>query len=172
MTKPTTSDPAAQVQLRSFSQSLPMTLLLAREAVMNRFRGSLHRFDVTEQQWRVLRAVQAMPGIEITELAKATSLLAPSLSRILRDLEARGLVLRRQSPSDMRRALISLAPDGERLIQAIAPYSEAAYAEIWETYGPERMEELQRLLKELADRLNALPPPDLDGVPSPAADER
>lgn len=77
-------DPAAQsatrVRLREFSRSLPMALLRAREAVMRHFRPSLRAFDVTEQQWRVLRALSAIPEIEVTELANATFLLAPSLS--------------------------------------------------------------------------------------------
>ena len=43
--------------MRTFSQSLPMALLRAREAVMRRFRPGLRCHGVTEQQWRVLRAL-------------------------------------------------------------------------------------------------------------------
>jgi homoprotocatechuate degradation regulator HpaR len=135
-----------------------MSLLLAREAVMNRFRSSLHLFNITEQQWRVLRALNAVSEIEVTELANATSLLAPSLSRILRDLEARKLVVRRRAPDDHRRALISISPSGLTLIDAVAPYSEEIYAEVTETFGADKMETLQALLKELTEALNALPP--------------
>ncbi|MGH7006661.1 MAG: hypothetical protein ACREIP_22160, partial [Alphaproteobacteria bacterium] len=38
--------------MRAFSRSLPMQLLRAREAVMQRFRPMLHQHGVTEQQWR------------------------------------------------------------------------------------------------------------------------
>lgn len=151
--------PSVNVKLRSFSRSLPMSLLLAREAVMNRFRSSLHLFNITEQQWRVLRALNAVTEIEVTDLAKATSLLAPSLSRILRDLEARKLIVRRRAPGDQRRALISISPSGLTLIDSVAPYSEAIYAEVTETFGAEKMATLQALLKELTESLNALPPP-------------
>ena len=150
--------PSVHVKLRSFSRSLPMSLLLAREAVMNRFRSSLHLFNITEQQWRVLRALNAVSEIEVTELANATSLLAPSLSRILRDLEARKLVVRRRAPDDHRRALISISASGLTLIDAVAPYSEEIYAEVTETFGADKMETLQALLKELTEALNALPP--------------
>lgn len=145
------------VKLRSFSRSLPMTLLLAREAVMNRFRSSLHLFNLTEQQWRVLRALNAVQEIEVTDLANATSLLAPSLSRILRDLEARGLIRRRSDPADLRRALISISDTGLKVIAAVAPYSEEIYAEVEAAFGAERMETLQVLLKELTDTLDQLP---------------
>lgn len=146
------------VKLRSFSRSLPMTLLLAREAVMNRFRSSLNLFNLTEQQWRVLRALNAVDEIEVTELAAATSLLPPSLSRILRDLEARHLLKRQPDPEDLRRSLISISPEGLTLIAAVAPYSEEIYAEVETAFGRENMETLQALLKELTATLNRLPP--------------
>ena len=153
----TAPKPAVNVKLRSFSKSLPMTLLLAREAVMNRFRPALNMFNITEQQWRVLRALSSIKEIEVMELAKVTYLLAPSLSRILRDMEGRGLVERRQAPDDLRRSLISISPNGLKLIDAVAPYSESIYAEIAETFGKQNMEALQQFCRELTESLNALP---------------
>lgn len=148
------------VKLWSFSKSLPMTLLLAREAVMHRFRSSLHLFNITEQQWRVLRALNTVPQIEVTALAKATYLLAPSLSRILKDLEARGLIERRSAETDMRKSMIAISEDGIRLIDAVAPYSEEIYREITSTFGEEKLAQLQDLLKELTRVTNGLPPVD------------
>ena len=81
--------------LREFSRSLPMSLLRAREAVMRQFRPSLRANGLTEQQWRILRALSSVETIEVTELARLAFLLGPSLSRILRDLEARQLVERK-----------------------------------------------------------------------------
>ncbi|SMH54107.1 homoprotocatechuate degradation operon regulator HpaR [Mesorhizobium australicum] len=153
-----TWDRPANVKLRSFSKSLPMSLLLAREAVMQRFRTSLHLFNITEQQWRVLRALSSINEIEVTALAKVTYLLTPSLSRILKDIESRGYIIRRPAPDDMRRALISISPQGLTLIDAVAPYSEGIYGEIYNAFGKERMDLLQQLLKELTETLNALPP--------------
>jgi len=58
-----TSSPARRVPMREFSRSLPMSLLRAREAVMRQFRPSLRRHDLTEQQWRILRALAAIDAI-------------------------------------------------------------------------------------------------------------
>lgn len=151
------------VKLRSFSKSLPMSLLLAREAVMQRFRSSLHLFNITEQQWRVLRALNTVPEIEVTALAKATYLLAPSLSRILKDLEARRLIVRKSAARDMRKSLIAISPEGVKLIEAVAPYSEEIYREITANFGEEKLAQLQELLKELTRVTNALPPVDHSG---------
>src|SRR5580700_11860379 len=113
--------------MREFSRSLPMSLLRAREAVMRQFRPSLRRHDLTEQQWRILRALAAIDTIEVTELARTAFLLGPSLSRILRDLEARQLIERKAAKSDLRRAVVSITPNGLKLIEAVAPSSEAIY---------------------------------------------
>src|ERR1700740_3545620 len=105
------------VPMREFSRSLPMSLLRAREAVMRQFRPSLRRHDLTEQQWRILRALADIDAIEFTELAHTAFLLAPSLSRILRDLEARGLVERKTAETDLRRGLVSISDKGLRLME-------------------------------------------------------
>src|ERR1051326_7374028 len=91
---------AHRVPMREFSRSLPMSLLRAREAVMRQFRPSLRRHELTEQQWRILRALSATDAIEVTELARTAFLLGPSLSRILRDLEGRRLIERRTDAVD------------------------------------------------------------------------
>src|SRR5690348_17254532 len=86
-----------RVPMRDFSRSLPMALLRARESVMRHFRPSLRAHGLTEQQWRILRALASSGDIEVTELARLAYLLGPSLSRILRDLEARRLIADRKS---------------------------------------------------------------------------
>ena len=141
--------------MRGFSQSLPMALLRARESVMRRFRPALRDRGVTEQQWRILRALAHSGSLEVTALAEATFLLAPSLSRILPDLESRGLISRRQMDSDLRRALVSLEPKGLKLIAAHAPDSEGVYDRIARSFGQERLDQLFTLLRELEETLAA-----------------
>ncbi|MEZ0168504.1 homoprotocatechuate degradation operon regulator HpaR [Microvirga sp. TS319] len=148
-----TDQSGARVRIRHFSKSLPMSLLRAREAVMRHFRASLRRFGITEQQWRVLRALSSQESLEVTALAEATFLLPSSLSRILKDLDDRGLILRRTSSSDMRRGIVSISPQGLDLIERAGVESEAIYREISGRYGSERLSELQSLLRQLEECL-------------------
>lgn len=140
--------------MRAFSKSLPMELLRAREAVMRRFRPALRSHGVTEQQWRILRALAHAGPLEVSELARATCLLAPSLSRILPDMEGRQLISRRQADSDLRRSIISLERKGLRLIATHAPSSEEIYEVIARAFGMERLTQLFTLLGELEETLN------------------
>ena len=142
-----------RLPMREFSRSLPMSLLRAREAVMRQFRPSLRNHGLTEQQWRILRALTAVEAIEVTELARMAFLLGPSLSRILRDLEARQLVERKTAEVDQRRAMVSISAKGLKLIEAVAPTSEAIYAEITRRFGARRLSELQEMLAVLENSL-------------------
>src|SRR6195256_2893119 len=145
-----------RVPMRDFSRSLPMSLLRAREAVMRQFRPSLRNHGLTEQQWRILRALTAVETIEVTELARTAFLLGPSLSRILRDLEARHLIERRTAKADLRRGVVSISPKGLKLIEAVAPNSEAIYAEITSRFGARKLAELQDMLGALERSLAAM----------------
>ena len=142
--------------MRDFSRSLPMSLLRAREAVMRQFRPSLRHHGLTEQQWRILRALAAVETIEVTELARTAFLLGPSLSRILRDLEARHLIERRVGEADLRRAVVSISAKGLKLIEAVAPSSEAIYAAITRRYGARKLSELQDMLGMLEHSLSGM----------------
>ena len=140
---------ARQVPMRDFSRSLPMSLLRAREAVMRQFRPNLREHGLTEQQWRILRALAAIEAAEVTELARTAFLLGPSLSRILRDLEARNLIERETAKTDQRRSMVSISKEGVKLMAAVAPSSEAIYAEITQRFGARKLAELQEMLGQL-----------------------
>lgn len=135
--------------MRDFSRSLPMSLLRAREAVMRQFRPNLREHGLTEQQWRILRALASIEAAEVTELARTAFLLGPSLSRILRDLEARNLIERKTAKADQRRSMVSISKEGVKLMASVAPSSEAIYAEITSRFGARKLAELQEMLGQL-----------------------
>ncbi|WP_233022405.1 homoprotocatechuate degradation operon regulator HpaR [Rhodopseudomonas boonkerdii] len=157
MTSAGKSRAPAKIPMRDFSQSLPMSLLRAREGVMRHFRPSLRAHDLTEQQWRILRALAAHGEIEVTELARVAFLLGPSLSRILRDLEQRKVIARRLLKSDLRRSIVSITPKGLKLIETVAPVSEAIYGEMTKRFGARKLADLQAMLHELETCLRAMP---------------
>lgn len=150
------AEPLAAIPMRDFSRSLPMSLLRARESVMRQFRPVLRSHGLTEQQWRILRALTAIGQAEVSELARLTFLLGPSLSRILRDLASRGLIECRTADNDLRRTVVALSPQGLKLIELVAPSSEAIYAEISRRFGVRRLAELQEMLFVLEESLAAM----------------
>jgi len=147
---------ADPVPMRPFTQSLPMALLLAREATMQHFRPLLSDNDVTEQQWRVMRALASRDDpFEVTELAQRTALLPPSVSRIVANLQDRGLIARTKVKHDQRRARLQLSRSGKALVRRVAPESEAVYNEIEERFGATRLADLMAELRDLTEIVGA-----------------
>ncbi|MFT4583608.1 MAG: homoprotocatechuate degradation regulator HpaR [Gammaproteobacteria bacterium] len=132
-----------------------MALLNTREVVMSQFRPVLRSYQLTEQQWRVIRALVEVDKVEVTELAKRSFILSPSLSRILQKLTERGLVKRHVVASDQRRSLISITTRGRTLFETIAPQSEVQYAHIETVFGVKKLAQLHALLTELGGALAA-----------------
>lgn len=146
---PSVANSALDAGLRPLRRSLPMTLLRAREAVMERFRGMLRDNGLTEQQWRVIRVLAEREPLEVSDLAAHSFLLPPSLSRILRFLAARRLIKRRALNADQRRHEVSLTAAGRRLFRRVAPSSEAIYRELEQAFGEKNLEQLYALLSDL-----------------------
>jgi homoprotocatechuate degradation regulator HpaR len=135
--------------MRRFSESLPMLLLRARETALARFRPILHRHGLTEQQWRVLRALNDLGELTAAGLAQECAILAPSMTRILRRLTADGLLRATRSRDDQREVRVRLTPKGQRLVEQIGPQVELEYAEICDRLGAETLDSLYEGLEEL-----------------------
>ena len=139
--------------MRDLEQSLPLKLLKAREAVMGRFRPNLNAHEITDQQWRVLRALVEYDELSAGDLAKLVTLLMPSLTRILQALEARKLVKRERSAEDKRLVKVRITASGRKLFDSIAPNSEKQYRAIEMALGDARY---RRLMAELDDLILTL----------------
>jgi len=140
--------------LGDIEDALPVTLLRAREAVMNRFRPVLNKHGITEQQWRVLRALEKhAETVDASQLARSCCLLMPSLTRIVRGLETDGLLRRQAHATDRRRLRISITAKGRRLVDQVAPEMLQRRKSLYAEIGPERVRALQSQLDALSSAL-------------------
>jgi homoprotocatechuate degradation regulator HpaR len=128
-----------------------MLLLRARESTMEHFRPILNENGVTEQQWRTIRALYELGESNAQDLAQASSILSPSLSRIISRLVADGIVKRTVSPEDQRESILTLTAKGKKLHDKIGTPVEERYKEIQQRLCPEKLAQLYDLLNELAD---------------------
>ena len=151
MDKPESKPVGGAEKFGPTSRSLPIALLRARERIMVPIREMLQQSGLSEQQWRVLRVVDEAGKIEQTAIAQAACLQLPSLTRILRSMEADGLVFRQTDPADRRRTLVSLTPDGEAVIRRHLSRNAEIFTTIETEFGREKLDLLLDLLAELQD---------------------
>jgi homoprotocatechuate degradation regulator HpaR len=154
----TQSGVAAAARMPTFSRSLPMLLLWAREAMMQRFRPEMHARGLTDQQWRIIRALVDAQSCEIYELAARCCMHPASLSRLLPKLAAKGIVARTTKAKDQRCVIVSLTPQGRKLFENGIAGSNRIYAQLARDVGAERIEHVTQVLEELIASLDAKSP--------------
>lgn len=137
--------------IRRFSDSLPMLLLRAREGALARLRPVLHAHGLTEQQWRVLRALQDLGELSAAGLANECSILAPSMTRIVRKLAGHGLLVTQRSARDQRELKVTLSSAGRELVAELEPQIEREYEKLCRRLRPEQLARLQRDLGDLIE---------------------
>jgi homoprotocatechuate degradation regulator HpaR len=130
-------------------ESLPILLQKARESVILTTRQVLGGFDLTEQQWRVIRTTFLNGELNAQTLASQSAILGPSLSRILNRLELDGVLVRNASPGDQRELVISLSPKGKRLHQKVLPKVQANYEALGQKLSTHQLSQLVGLLDDV-----------------------
>lgn len=125
---------------------------------MARFRPMLRLHRLTEQQWRVIRALSEFDQIDAGELAQRSFLLAPSLTRILQHLENEGLIRRTPDSNDQRKSVVTLTTNGRHVFDDVAPEAEILYAQIESEFGVDRLESLYELLEDFYETLGTPKP--------------
>jgi homoprotocatechuate degradation regulator HpaR len=131
--------------------ALPMQLLRARDAVIQRFRPHLRAQGLTDQQGRILRVLAETEQLEMSELAVRTSIHPASLSRIVPRLHTKGIVRRWKVDADARRVLVAITKRGRAAVGPVMRASKRIYADLAAELGPSRLRDLQRSLDMLIE---------------------
>jgi homoprotocatechuate degradation regulator HpaR len=148
----------SKIGLTKYSVSLAGTLLGAREAVMAPIRPFLRAVNVTEQQWRVLRVLADVDALDASGVAEQALLYPPTVTRILREMADRGLILRRNDPKDGRRSIISISDEGYKLVQETAGHTKVLLAAYTKAFGEKRLNDFMAEAHALAEALEPFQP--------------
>ncbi|WP_326539543.1 homoprotocatechuate degradation operon regulator HpaR [Pseudorhodoferax sp.] len=135
-------------------RNLPLLLLQARERVIAHFRPALNAAGVTEQQWRIVRALLELGPLEPRQIVVLCAISSPSLAGVLARMEDVGLVTRTRLDHDQRRLQVSLTARSRALARRLAPQIDAIYAGIEARMGHGFTQEFYRTLDQLIASLD------------------
>ena len=135
----------------SFDQSLPMILHRTLDAVMPDYRELFARYNLTEQQWRVLRVLWSSKKVTSVELSNRTLIPAPSLVGVLDRLEKKGLVTRVRSEEDRRAVFVVATAQGQALEEEVSPQ----VAEIDRQLRASVTAEEWRMMEQVLEKISA-----------------
>jgi homoprotocatechuate degradation regulator HpaR len=130
-------------------RNLPQLMLQAREALMAQFRPILNEHGVTEQQWRVLRALLMRGPLEPRQLCSLCQISSPSIVGMLQRMEKAGLVERERMAGDQRRVRVTATARSRRLGRRMMPVIEKRYGEIEQVVGVETLQQAYDVLDAL-----------------------
>jgi DNA-binding MarR family transcriptional regulator len=158
--KQTSPEPALRVD-PDFAEEYPGADPLSTECFMNIARandqllGELNRrlktdFDLSISAATVLAIIDGA-GEPITpgEIAERAIIAAASTTSVLDTLEKRGLVERRPHPTDRRKLLIDLTPEGRSTIDQILPGLHRLETDVMSALTPAERRELLTLIAKV-----------------------
>jgi DNA-binding MarR family transcriptional regulator len=140
-----------------------MELFRRLKAVSHVFSHVLgeHRKDghPSAARMRLLIRLKVEPeGLAPSELSRFLGVSRNTVSALLNALEDQGLIERRLHPSDRRRLMVQITPEGEELVEHRAPKFSGFIATLFDSLSPEEQHELRLLLdKLLAGMIAKLP---------------
>ena len=139
----------------AFAQSLPMILHRTLDSIMPAYRALFARYDLTEQQWRVLRSIWTSDRVTSAELSRQTLLPAPSLVGIVDRLEKKSLVSRVRAVSDRRVVYVVATPEGRKLQKEVIPRVNEIHEQIFDTVSAEEWQAMEKTLEKISQQRQA-----------------
>ena len=132
-----------------FLDSLPMILSRTLDGVMPVYRALFQEHAITDQQWRVMRALWEQKHLTSKQISEITLLPSPSLVGILDRLEKKGFVGRLRSIEDRRLVYIVPTQAGRKLQELMLPKIEQIHDRFMHQVTPDEWGELNRILDKL-----------------------
>lgn len=135
---------------------LPYLLNRAGARIATAFGEEMRRLGTSLQAWRVLAALRERGGRRMGDLSTTTSIEVSTLTRLVDNMEQKGLVARRRDADDTRAVLLHVTPAGRRLTRRILPIAERYEEVALKGFGAAEGETLKAALRRLYANMDDL----------------
>ena len=137
------------------SESIGYLVRGVTRALRARFNRNLEAagLEITSDQWAILVTLQHGDGRSQTDLGYVVMQDKTAVTRMVDDLEARGLVVRIPDGADRRRRLIYLTRPGRHVYQRLLPVVEMTLAEAQQDVDDADMATCKQVLRQVMANL-------------------
>lgn len=136
-------------------------LAAASEAASDRFHSYVRTRGLRVPEWRVMACLVDWDGSMVTELARYAMIEQSRLTKIIIQMDARGLVKRKSDPKDGRRVRVFLTSQGRELARDLVTDAKAHELELLKSFeageGAEIKQTLRALIRHLESDQSDLP---------------
>ncbi len=137
----------------SYSHLLDRTARKVKQYAQRRFNAE--NFEVTVDQWLVLKNLNEHPQLNQSELAELIGKDHPTLTRIIDLLCKKDLVERKVNPADRRSFTVHLTGKGVLKVNDWSPKMAQIRMKAWENLTERDYKDLKRILDTIYQNLNA-----------------
>lgn len=102
-------------------QFVPYLLNRAGHRIADVFAPVLAEFDLTLPMWRVMASLRNDGPQRLGDLSQLTTIEVSTLSRLVGQMQERGLLSRERSGRDARAVTVSLTAEGEAITDRLIP---------------------------------------------------
>jgi MarR family transcriptional regulator, organic hydroperoxide resistance regulator len=135
---------------------LPYLLNRAGARIATAFGEEMRPLGASLQVWRVLAALREKDGRRMGDLSLTTSIEVSTLTRLVDNMEKKGLVARRRDAADSRAVLLHVTPAGRRLARRILPIAERYEMVALKGFGAAEADTLKAALRRLYANMDDL----------------
>ncbi|KSU58728.1 hypothetical protein AS034_19700 [[Bacillus] enclensis] len=115
---------------------------------------NIKNYDITPEQWTVLKRLSENDGINQKELANKAEKDQPTVTRILDILERKELVIKKKNEEDRRSFILFITDKGTALKEELTPVIEALWEEnILAGISEEELEVYRKVLVKMNENL-------------------
>lgn len=133
-----------------FNESYGFLLGITYRRASQLFTNRLKDYEITPEQWLILRRLSCEHGISQKEVALRCEKDQPTTARILESLISKGMIEKKNSESDRRVSLVYITEKGKRIFKETIPIEK----KIWEEITEDFTEEQHQLFKETLFEMN------------------
>jgi DNA-binding MarR family transcriptional regulator len=135
----------------AYSLLLDRTARRVKQFAQQQFKES--GFNITVDQWLVLKNLYEHPEMKQNELAELLSKDNPTFTRIVDLLCKKGLTERRVHPDDRRSFIVSLTTLGTRRVEQLMPKVRRIRLKAWEGLSEKDFNHFKRILNSIYENL-------------------
>ncbi len=142
-----------QEQFSKYSFLLDRTARRVKQYAQQKFKQN--DFDVTVDQWLILKNLSENDSLSQTELAQLVFKDHPTLTRIIDILCKKGYVQRHPHPMDRRSFQLQLTETGENKVGELKPQISEIRQKAWKNLGANDFNEFKRILDTIYQNLES-----------------
>lgn len=133
---------------------VPYQLYRLTNQLDRRLQARLRKLGIKPSPWRVMTVLRSHGTLAIGSIAEHSLMEQPTVSRVIVQLEADGLIERVISADDSRVTLVTLTPEGAEKIDAIVAIAHRHQDEALSDLSPQEIAQFRAIVARIEQNID------------------